>query len=705
MKCTWEILIPIFQKLVRKDSSMTQRMPLLLFMIVISYGAALPSLGFGETVRVAICQIQVTDRDVSGNLAKVEDFVRQAAEASARICVFPELIDVGFGQIVKAPSGAELARPIPGETTDRLGEIALRYRMWIEAAILEAVPGGGYDTNVLIDERGKVVLKQRKAFVYPVFGGAPAFQGNYHDAQVVHSPWGPIGVMNCADTGAAAKRAIFPTQQPALMLVSFANPQANLLNNLSLLAVECGCPVVGANMVFPDEASGKRGGRSRFVGADGTTRWEAASSVETMKAWDLEIDPPSNLGPRVDAGNVQTIRLPDNRVVLHGYAADDGLPGTALMTTWSKARGLGPVEIEDPNALSTAVWFSDSGVYLFRLSADDGEFVRTDAVTINVLPSGQGDLELAGYWTFDNTPNDSSGMGNHGTPVGVSRRTEYSTDAAPTGFPNSHSLDLDGQLDFVRVDHHESLNAENAVTIAMWIKPRSYPGFWPTGNEWSQLLNKGNVWGGQNYMVGFGAYFYLHSDGMGMRIPCLDDTVRTPYQWHHVAVVLDSDKRQGKVYFNGVLDHTVFNVPDVRINSDPLYIGTGDPGNPTKIDGQIDDVRLYTRPLSDAEVAALAPGAIVNEPPLINASQEMISSMRDVTLHGVFSDEDCPSTGVTARWTVWRKVSGPGEVYFDEPYELITTASFECPGTYVLELQGSDGGHLVRDTTAITIQD
>ena len=144
---------------------MTLRKPLLLFMMFILCEMVLPSPGFGETVRVAICQIQVTDGDVPGNLAKVEDFVRQAAEASARICVFPELIDVGFGPIVKAQSGAELARPIPGETTDRLGEIALQYRMWIEAAILEAVPGGAYDTNVLIDEQGNVVLKQRKAFV------------------------------------------------------------------------------------------------------------------------------------------------------------------------------------------------------------------------------------------------------------------------------------------------------------------------------------------------------------------------------------------------------------------------------------------------------------------------------------------------------------------------------------------------------------
>ena len=55
---------------------MVQRKLLLLFVIIILCEIALPSTGLGETVRVAICQIQVTDGDVWGNLAKVEDFVR-----------------------------------------------------------------------------------------------------------------------------------------------------------------------------------------------------------------------------------------------------------------------------------------------------------------------------------------------------------------------------------------------------------------------------------------------------------------------------------------------------------------------------------------------------------------------------------------------------------------------------------------------------
>lgn len=671
---------------------------LIWFIISMSIIFAVSAATIAETVRVAICQMEI-DGDVPENLAKAEDFVRQAAEAGAKICVLPELVDVGFGSIVKAPTGAELARPIPGETSDKLGEIAVKYDMWIATALLEAVPGGVYDTNTLIDNRGKVVLKQRKAFAYPAFGGGKCYQGNYHDAQVANSPWGPLGVMNCADTGSRAKRLIFPDQQPVLMLVSFANPQANLLKNCAVIAAECGSPVVGTNMVF---STGKQpGGRSAFYSANGILLWKAPASVEMMKTWDLTLTPPDNLRPRVDAGNVQTICLPDDTVTLNGYVTDDGLSNGSLATEWSQVSAPAIVSFSDPDSPITTAQFPTSGVYILRLTANDGELSDADEVAINVLPQGEGELNLAGYWPFDNTPDDQSGNANDGVIIGD---PIYSTDVAPTGLPNSHSLDLDGEVDYVKVEHHPSLSAPTSVTIAMWVKPRSYPGFYPTGNDWSQLINKGSKWGEQNYMLGFGAYFYLHSDSMGMRIPCLDDAIRTPNQWYHVAAVIDSIKNLGKIYINGVLDHSVYNVANAITNSDALYIGRGRPNSESPTDGKIDDVRVYTRALSDAEIAAFVPGAVINQPPEIDAGPDRtVSISSSALLQGTYADDEIPATSSIARWTAWRKVSGPGSVRFENRYDLATSVTFTQPGVYVLELQASDGAHLAHDTVKLVV--
>lgn len=61
-----------------------------------------PSMESGaNTVRVAVCQMQVEDGMISENLARAETFVRDARAAGAEICVFPELLDVGFGDVVK----------------------------------------------------------------------------------------------------------------------------------------------------------------------------------------------------------------------------------------------------------------------------------------------------------------------------------------------------------------------------------------------------------------------------------------------------------------------------------------------------------------------------------------------------------------------------------------------------------------------------
>ena len=252
-----------------------------------------PQVRLPVTVRVALCQMSVADGDVRGNLAKIESQVKQATAQGARLCVFPELADVGFGPIVKAATGGEHARPIPGETTNALGRMAAAARVWIAIALLEQVSGGVFDTVVLIDDGGRAVLRQRKVFVYPYFGGAKAFQGNYHDAELIDSPWGPIGVMNCAEIDALAKRRVLTALRPSLMLVTLANPQANLPDNCPSLAREGDCIVVAVNQVFAQETANK-GGKRRVCLSDGTTLWQA-DATESLKV--AEIVPlPSKTG-------------------------------------------------------------------------------------------------------------------------------------------------------------------------------------------------------------------------------------------------------------------------------------------------------------------------------------------------------------------------------------------------------------------------
>ena len=96
-----------------------------------------------------------------------------------------------------------------------------------------------------------------------------------------------------------------------------------------------------------------------------------------------------NMPPCANAGPDQT--LTGTTVAnLAGQATDDGDPSGALTTTWSKASGPGTVTFGNASALATTASFSAPGIYVLRLTANDGQLQKTDEVTIAVnaaLPS------------------------------------------------------------------------------------------------------------------------------------------------------------------------------------------------------------------------------------------------------------------------------------------------------------------------------
>jgi hypothetical protein len=94
-----------------------------------------------------------------------------------------------------------------------------------------------------------------------------------------------------------------------------------------------------------------------------------------------------NMPPCADAGPDQNI---SGAAVanLQGQATDDGDPSGSLSTTWSVLSGPGTVTFGNVNTPTTSASFSDNGVYVLRLSADDGQLQKSDEVTIAVNSSG-----------------------------------------------------------------------------------------------------------------------------------------------------------------------------------------------------------------------------------------------------------------------------------------------------------------------------
>jgi RHS repeat-associated protein len=93
--------------------------------------------------------------------------------------------------------------------------------------------------------------------------------------------------------------------------------------------------------------------------------------------------PPVNQAPVVVAGADQTI-VPSTMGFLIGSATDDGLPSGTLTVNWSKVSGPGTVTFTQPTLVATSASFSVEGVYVLRLTANDGALTASDDVQVTV---------------------------------------------------------------------------------------------------------------------------------------------------------------------------------------------------------------------------------------------------------------------------------------------------------------------------------
>jgi hypothetical protein len=77
-------------------------------------------------------------------------------------------------------------------------------------------------------------------------------------------------------------------------------------------------------------------------------------------------------------------------------------------------------------------------------------------------------------------------------------------------------------------------------------------------------------------------------------------------QWHHVAGVAGPEGM--KLYFDGVERCSNTRTDPVVHTRTNLWVGRNGSGSLDDFDGNIDDVRIYLRPLSASEIMHLAAG-------------------------------------------------------------------------------------------------
>lgn len=207
------------------------------------------------------------------------------------------------------------------------------------------------------------------------------------------------------------------------------------------------------------------------------------------------------------------------------------------------------------------------------------------------------DPNLVGQWKFDGDPNDSSGYGNDGTVTG--------TETYTTGVVDQCII-LDGSNDYITVPDDPSINfgSDTDFSITGWFKTDTCSGGKLILTKWT-----GNSWPYYSYDV------YMEDNGTLTAVVADSNSFvargsansLADNQWHHFAMVADRDG-----YLSLYLDNDLQSFGDISSigdidtpNSHTLQIGCT--ANLTqKWDGELDDIRIYNRVLTEDEIEELA---------------------------------------------------------------------------------------------------
>lgn len=247
---------------------------------------------------------------------------------------------------------------------------------------------------------------------------------------------------------------------------------------------------------------------------------------------------------------------------------------------WQSEKGIVWCKVPSiPASASTYIWMIYGDPFMTSLSNVSETFIR-------VIPGVQGG------WHFDESggtlAHDSSGNGNDGIIYGASR--------VDGKFKNG--LSFDGDSDYLLIPDDESLDITDEVTVAAWFKTdtvhdgaivwKDYSTYNPTygiayfGQSYGQISGRITDSGGSPHAIGFD----FVADG----------------QWHLIVLTYDGSKQ--KLFLDAVEKVSQSWSGSIAASSYDLVVGSRNLV-PIYFNGIIDEVQVYERALSSAEISDL----------------------------------------------------------------------------------------------------
>jgi parallel beta-helix repeat protein len=298
---------------------------------------------------------------------------------------------------------------------------------------------------------------------------------------------------------------------------------------------------------------------------------------------------------------------------------------------------------------------------------------------------------LVAYWNFDegtgSTAADASGNANHGTLV---NGPQWASGVA------GHALSFDGSDDSVDVLNSTSLNVSNVFTLSAWVKPAA------AYTDFRSILVKNYKY----YLYASVAGYCGDGSPLAGFAETTNNTVCEPAPlpintWTHLS--LTSDGSTLTLYRNGIAIATAAAGETLSPSTGNLQIGASQYGE--RFQGLIDEVQIYNKVLSAAEIQAGYQQLAVNLPfdyAISNSGNKSVTPGSSVTnsitaslVSGVFQPVSFSVSGLPSGASA--SFSSTSCTPTCSTVLTITTAGSTPAGNYPITIT-SAGGTLKRST-------
>jgi len=199
------------------------------------------------------------------------------------------------------------------------------------------------------------------------------------------------------------------------------------------------------------------------------------------------------------------------------------------------------------------------------------------------------DVSQVLYLPFDyddgSKARDRSGYGNDGTIYGATK----------TAGKIGSARDFDGVDDRIEAPHSASLDITKAITVEVWIKSLDARDAGIISKDDGGTARSWWLITWADDLPRFLAYFVTLDGTDGV----VATTKLTDNKWHHIAATYDGSTI--KIYFDGNLEGTKSRVDTIKSTTAPVRVATY-LGVSYFRKGMIDEVRIYRRALSAAEI-------------------------------------------------------------------------------------------------------